>query len=189
MEQKDAEKVLAFEIDKKLGGSILSYRLLDSRDPYIMNFELKVRIGKATVFAKAWVENLGEWDYGFEIEIPSFKVRPDGIRLGARELVKIAKGLVGGILPGDILRILGTQFKYEKGLSRYPWLVFGYYGDMPRSVQDNSNLQNRVAQRIRAEAEKALLTSGVEYRSLEVRTDGQVKHGLLTDIYLILGEW
>lgn len=103
MDENDAKRILDFEVSKKLGANIVSFRLISSKD-YRMTFELKIRIGKEDFFCPAYIENLGEWDYNFEITIPSFKIRPDGIRRGAsmnkmavaNELVKIAESLVVG---------------------------------------------------------------------------------------------
>lgn len=91
-----AEKILAFEIDKKLGARVLTSRLLGHKgDEY--KFELKIKLAKATLFCTALVNTEGD----FEVEIPSFKIRPDGVRMMAsmgnktiaRELVAMAKKL------------------------------------------------------------------------------------------------
>jgi len=97
-----AKSILEFEVGKKLGARVTGVRVLFSgEDRYEM--EIKIKLGKEEFLCEAYVENLGEWDYDFEVTVPSFKIRPDGIRRGAAmnktmvasELVKIAEELVG----------------------------------------------------------------------------------------------
>lgn len=101
LDRKKAEEILEFEIAKKLGARGMSFRVLFAgEDRY--DFEVRIKLGKEEFLCAAYVENLGEWDYDFEVTIPSFKIRPDGIRRAsmnktmiASELVKIAEDLVG----------------------------------------------------------------------------------------------
>ena len=98
-----AKSILEFEVGKKLGARVSGYTVLFAgEDRYEM--EIKIKLGKEEFFCEAYVENRGDRGYDFEVTVPSFKIRPDGIRRGASmnktmvasELVKIAKDLVGG---------------------------------------------------------------------------------------------
>jgi hypothetical protein len=104
---------------------------------------------------------------------------------------KIASKLAGTVLAQktgvDIGRILGPRFRFVPAISWGEWAVYKFYDrrGSPYDQYDKRAIEQG-AKRVRQEVERALLEENVDFKQVEVRTDGRDRHGLDVDIYVII---